>query len=155
MNKTAYVAFGSNMGDSKENIMAAVKALDNVPGIKVAEVSELYKTKPWGYEEQSDFLNACARLDVKLTPEALLGVCLGIEAGMGRIRKETNGPRIIDIDVLYYEGIIRNTDELILPHPRMYERDFVLVPLLDVADDDMKEDIKKSIEILSEHYIVE
>lgn len=155
MNKTAYVAFGSNMGDSKENIMAAVKALDNVPGINVAEVSKLYKTKPWGYEEQSDFLNACARLDVKLTPEALLGVCLGIEAGMGRIRKITNGPRIIDIDVLYYEGIIRNTDELILPHPRMYERDFVLVPLLDVAEDDMKEDIKKSIEILSEHYIVE
>lgn len=155
MSKTAYVALGSNIGDSRENISTAIKALSNVPGIRVAAISGIYKTKPWGYEDQSDFLNACVRLDVNISPEALLGVCLGIEAGMGRIRTMANGPRIIDIDVLIYEGEERNTEELILPHPRIKERDFVMVPLTDITCGKMKEELIDAIGNLTDRYIIE
>lgn len=155
MSSTAYVALGSNMGDSEKNIRDAVAFLDNVPGIKAEQLSDIYKTKPWGYEKQSDFLNACVRLSVEVSPEALLGACLGIEAAMGRVRSITNGPRVIDIDVIYYIGESRSTKELILPHPRVKERDFVLVPLLQVALDDIKEETAEYISRLEEHYIIE
>ena len=95
----------------------------------------MYITKPWGYAEQPDFTNACGRVHTSLSPEALLGVCLGIEAGMGRVRKFRNGPRVIDIDLLLYEGETRDTEELRLPHPGVWKRDFVLLPLRDVADE--------------------
>ncbi len=155
MSKTAYVALGSNMGDSRMNIDTAVTALSNVPGIMVERVSRIYKTRPWGYEEQSDFLNACVRLAVDISPEALLGVCLGIEAGMGRVRRITNGPRIMDMDLLMYEDEKRNTKELVLPHPRIKERDFVMVPLADIADDELKKELTEAICKLSERYIIE
>lgn len=154
MTETAYVALGSNKGDSKSNIKTALTALNSVPGVTVEKVSKIYETKPWGYDEQNNFSNACARLGVSVSPEALLGICLGIEAGMGRIRKLTNGPRIIDIDVIIYMGQTRNTEELVLPHPRMNERDFVLVPLYDVAKDDIKTDIEEMISKLKDRYIV-
>lgn len=154
MAETAYVALGSNMGNSEENIIKAVEALGAVPGVKVESVSEFYETKPWGYEEQNNFCNAAAKLRVEVTPEALLGICLGIEAGMGRLRKINNGPRLIDIDLLIYNGQTRNTKELILPHPGMNERDFVLVPLLDVCDDGMKDNIKEKISQLKEKYVI-
>ena len=150
MAETAYVAFGSNMGDAADNIRTAAQALDSVPGIKVEQVSGIYETKPWGYDNQNNFCNACARLSVDISPETLLGVCLGIEAGMGRVRSITNGPRVIDIDVIIYKGQERNTRELILPHPRMDERDFVLVPLYDVALDDIKEETGNKIRNLKE-----
>ncbi len=155
MSETAYLALGSNMGDGRLNVENAVTALGSVPGITVTSVSAMYITKPWGYENQDDFVNACVKLEADVSPEALLGICLGIEAGMGRIRKFTNGPRIIDIDVLLYGKETRNTKELIVPHPRMYERDFVLVPLLDVADDDIKGDIERAISELDEIYVIE
>ena len=155
MAETAYVAFGSNIGDGRKNIEDAIKALDSVPGISVEKVSSMYITKPWGYTEQDDFVNACARLKADVSPEALLGICLGVEAGMGRERIFTNGPRIIDIDVLLYGNLKRNTNELVLPHPRMYERDFVLIPLSEVVKEDMKRDIEKAISVLSEKYIKE
>lgn len=154
MAETAYVALGSNIGDGRKNIEDAIKALDSVPGLSVESVSPMYVTKPWGYTEQDDFVNACARVDADISPEALLGVCLGIEAGMGRVRKFTNGPRIIDIDVLLYGNEKRNTKELILPHPRMYERDFVLIPLFDVAGDEIKKDVKQAISVLKKKYII-
>lgn len=154
MAETAYVALGSNMGNPQENIMNAVEALRAVPGITVEKVSELYETKPWGYEDQCNFCNAAARLRVNVSPEALLGICLGIEAGMGRVRKIHNGPRIIDIDLLIYNGQERNTDELMLPHPRMNERDFVLVPLLDVIEESRYDEIKVRISELKEKYVV-
>ncbi len=154
MAETAYVALGSNMGDAKKNIETAVNALNAVPGITVEDVSPVYETKPWGYEDQNNFCNACVRLRVDISPEVLLGVCLGVEAGLGRIRKFTNGPRVIDIDVLIYKGQERNTRELILPHPRMNERDFVLVPLKDVAQEDMIASLEEKIRNLTEHYIV-
>lgn len=155
MAETAYVALGSNMGEARENIRMAVDALSRVPGVEVCQLSEIYETKPWGYEEQNNFCNAAARLLVEVSPEALLGICLGIEAGMGRIRRIHNGPRIIDIDVIIYKGQTRNTKELILPHPRMNERDFVLVPLLDVSEDDIKQEICENIKKLKDKYVIE
>ena len=134
MYKTAYLAFGSNIGDGTKTVHAAWDALSRVPGVKPEQLSDMYITKPWGYTDQPDFTNACGRIRTSLSPEALLGVCLGIEAGMGRVRKFKNGPRVIDIDLLLYEGETRDTPELILPHPRMPERTFVLEPLLEISD---------------------
>lgn len=141
MLKKAYLALGSNIGNGSEHLNEAIKALGLVPGVSVTKVSEYYITKPWGYTEQPDFTNACCEVETSLSPEALLGVCLGIEAGFGRIREFRNGPRILDLDLLMYEGEERNTRELILPHPRMTEREFVLLPLNDIAVDDMVLDL--------------
>ena len=134
MLKTAYLAFGSNIGDGEKTILAAWDALSRVPGVSVQDLSKMYITKPWGYADQPDFTNACGRIQTSLSPEALLGVCLGVEAGMGRVRKFRNGPRVIVIDLLLYEGETRDTEELCLPHPGVWKRDFVLLPLMDVAD---------------------
>lgn len=135
MLKKAYLALGSNIGNGAEHLDSAIQALGLVPGVSVTAVSGYYITKPWGYADQPDFTNACCEVETSLSPEALLGVCLGIEAGFGRIREFKNGPRILDIDVLLYEGETRNTEELIIPHPRMFERDFVMIPLRDLARD--------------------
>lgn len=135
MTNKAYIALGSNMGDAAKNLNDALKALDLVPGVTVTKVSKYYITEPWGYADQPDFTNACCEVETSLSPEALLGVCLGVEAGMGRVRQIKNGPRVIDLDLLLYGEECRNTEELILPHPRMMERAFVLQPLNDLAED--------------------
>lgn len=134
MDKTAYIAFGSNMGDSRKIIQNAYAALDLVPGVKTQQLSSFYLTKPWGYTDQPDFINACCRLKTTLSPEALLGVCLGIEAAAGRVRQIKNGPRVLDMDLLLYEDEKRDTQELRLPHPGLLERIFVLEPLRDVCE---------------------
>ena len=128
MAEKAYIALGSNMGDPDANLNEALGALDLVPGVKVTKVSGYYVTEPWGYADQPDFTNT-------LSPEALLGVCLGIEAGMGRVRQIKNGPRVIDLDLLLYGEEERHTPELTLPHPRMWEREFVLFPLRELSED--------------------
>ncbi len=147
MTETAYLALGSNIGDAMQNLDDAVAALKLVPGVEVDRVSSYYITKPWGVEDQPDFVNACVCVKTNLSPQALLGVCLGIEAGMGRVRMIKNGPRVIDIDVLLYNDIYINTDELILPHPRIKEREFVLIPLLDISKEGkvLNFDIKKAL----------
>lgn len=134
MLKKAYLAFGSNIGNGEAHVREAWAALSLVPGVWPKQLSGMYITAPWGYKDQPDFTNACGLVETLLSPEALLGVCLGIEAGMGRVRQIRNGPRVIDIDLLLYEGETRNTRELILPHPRMLERTFVLEPLSELAE---------------------
>lgn len=128
----AYVAFGTNLGDRMENITVALEALDRVPDTKVLARSHIYETAPWGYLDQPNFLNGVAQIETDLSPAALLGALLGIEAAMGRLRTIKNGPRVIDLDLLLYDDVISNTKELILPHPRMLERAFVLKPLTDL-----------------------
>lgn len=155
MTETAYVALGSNMGDGEKNILSALEFLGAVPGIKVCKVSKMYKTKPWGGVKQDDFVNACAKLNVKLSPQALLGAALGVEAAMGRVRKITNGPRVIDIDILMYGDVSCNSEELILPHPRMNERDFVLIPLYDVVEEKGKQAVEAALCNLKERYVIE
>ena len=147
--KKAYLAFGSNIGDGAGHVVQAWEALALVPGIRPLRLSKLYRTAPWGYTEQPDFINACGLIETSLSPEALLGVCLGIEAGMGRVRQIKNGPRVIDVDLLLYEGETRETEALILPHPRMWERTFVLEPLSDVAESpDLQDRIRTSLQQL-------
>ncbi len=131
----AVLGLGTNMGDREGNINAALESLALVPGVSVLRSSSLYETEPWGYKEQPNFYNIVCEAETTLTPNALLGVCLGIEAAMGRVRQFKNGPRIIDIDVLVYENEVSNTPELILPHPRIGERAFVLVPMQELYGD--------------------
>lgn len=130
----AILGIGTNMGDRLKNLEYAVTALNKVPMVKITESSFVYETKPWGFTEQQNFYNAVLKVQTELSPNALLGVCLGIEAGMGRIREFKNGPRIIDIDLLLYENEESDTTELKLPHPFIRERDFVLAPLKDLFD---------------------
>ena len=129
----AYIAFGANLGDGEKTIRAAYAALSLVPGLKPRALSAMYVTKPWGYADQPDFVNACCRVETALSPQALLGVCLGIEAAYGRVRTVKNGPRILDMDLLLCGDAVCSTPELTLPHPGLTQRDFVLRPLLDVC----------------------
>ena len=132
---TAVIGLGTNMGDRKKNLDEAVRALSLLPRTKVAKASGVYRTKPVGYADQEDFYNAVLLVETELSPQALLGACLGIEAAMGRVRLVPNGPRIIDIDLLLYENCRFDSYELTLPHPRMKERAFVMRPLLDLFPD--------------------
>lgn len=145
----AVIGIGTNLGDRYQNIEDAVKALSLIPGVKVLRESSVYETEPWGFTEQPGFYNNVIEVESEKSPEALLGICLGIEAGMGRVREFTYGPRIIDLDLLFYENEKRNTAELVLPHPLIGERDFVLVPLkelfntMDVYGFDYSEEYEK------------
>jgi len=129
---TVVLGLGSNLGDKRKNLNMAVHALSLLPDTKITAVSGIYQTKPVGYDEQDDFLNAAVCIETNLSPHAILGACLGIEASMGRVRLHKNGPRTIDIDVLIYESYFSDSFELSLPHPRIKERAFVMVPMLDL-----------------------
>ena len=131
MNK-AYLGIGTNIGNREENLKNALASLSLLPMTKVTAISKVYETEPVGYANQDDFLNIAVEVETELTAQNLLGACLGIEAGLGRVRKIKNGPRIIDIDLLLYNDEEYDTATLVLPHPRMFERDFVLQPLLDI-----------------------
>ncbi|MBR4765284.1 MAG: 2-amino-4-hydroxy-6-hydroxymethyldihydropteridine diphosphokinase [Clostridia bacterium] len=117
------------------NLRLALDALSLLPSTSVTDISPVYETEPVGYADQPDFLNAVCCVETELSPRALLGACLGIEAALGRIRTFKNGPRVIDLDLLLYECVTVKTDELTLPHPRMGERAFVLCPLADIFTD--------------------
>lgn len=133
--RRATLGLGGNVGDPVRAMAEAVRALDARADCRVLAVSRLYRTPPWGKTDQDWFFNACALIETKLLPEALLDTCLGIEREMKRERKERWGPRTIDIDVLTYEGVAQAGGRLELPHPRMTGRGFVLMPLADVAAD--------------------
>ena len=143
----AYLGIGTNLGDKIRNLRDAISALNLLPLTKVADCSDVYETDPVGYDNQEDFLNIVVEIETSLNSDSLLGAALGIEAGLGRVRTIKNGPRIIDIDLLLYENEVKNTEALILPHPRMMERDFVLVPLLDLNFDDIldREKVKNAL----------
>lgn len=126
------LGIGTNIGDRVQNINNAVESLNLLPETKVTEISKIYETEPWGFTEQNRFLNCAVIVDTKLSPNALLGACLGIEAGLGRVREFKNGPRIIDIDILLADGFTSSSEELTVPHKYILQRDFVLVPLHDL-----------------------
>lgn len=126
------IGVGTNIGDRRLNIERAAEAIGLVPKTQVLRVSSIYETAPVGYEEQDNFYNACFEIESTLTPNEILGVCLGIEAGFGRVRTVKDGPRTLDLDVILYEGGIMNTENLSLPHPRYHQRRFVLIPLLEL-----------------------
>jgi 2-amino-4-hydroxy-6-hydroxymethyldihydropteridine diphosphokinase len=123
------------MGDRSANMRAAVERLNSEPGIAVTRVSHVYETAPVGGVEQPDYYNAAIEIETDLEPGALLGACLSIEQELGRVRAEKWGPRVIDIDILLYADSIIDTPDLIVPHPLMAERVFVLYPLAGIAPD--------------------
>lgn len=132
---TAFIGFGSNIGDRKKNIENAVKLLENSPYIKIAKKSSLYITEPIGYVGQDCFLNSVIEVTTTLSPDDLLHWCQMIEDKMGRVRTMLWGPRLIDLDILLYDEDIVEDDELIIPHPLMHNRRFVLTPLAEIAPD--------------------
>lgn len=131
------LGLGGNMGDMSAHLDMAIDALGALPHTAVLRESKRYVTAPVGYADQPDFLNSVVEIETDLSAQALLGACLGIEAALGRVRLFRNGPRVIDIDVLLCDGYESNCDELTVPHPRMHERAFVLVPLRDLYPDGM------------------
>lgn len=131
----AYLGLGSNLGDREALLRAAITALDATPNVRVTAISSLYETPPWGPVPQGPYLNACIALDTTLSPRELLTLCLAIERDHGRERAIRWGPRTLDIDVLLYGDESIDEEGLIVPHPRMTERAFVLVPLGEIAPD--------------------
>jgi 2-amino-4-hydroxy-6-hydroxymethyldihydropteridine diphosphokinase len=128
------IAMGSNLGDSHQILEAALKTLAHHPDIKVEALSSYYETAPVG-PPQPDYLNICAVLRTTLSAQTLLTVLLEIEKQFGRVRRERWGPRLLDLDLLLYDDQIIEEPNLQVPHPRMHERAFVLVPLSEIAPD--------------------
>ena len=132
----AYVALGSNLGDSRQHLMDAMEALAALPHTELIARSRIYCTPPWGVVDQPDFLNAAVMLETALEPHDLLDALLTIERAAGRQRNgERWGPRTLDLDLLYVAGRTVNDERLTLPHPHIADRAFVLLPLHDIAPD--------------------
>ena len=131
-----YIALGSNLGDRAHNLAAAREALAE-GAVDISAVSSVYETEPWGPKPQGPYLNQVVRATTRLAPKALLARLLEIERALGRERGGTEryGPRIIDLDILLYDDLLLREPDLQLPHPRMLERAFVLVPLAEIAPD--------------------
>ena len=130
-----YLSVGSHLGDRAEYIRQAIEYVGASDKIQLKSVSSLYETPPWGNINQPSFLNGAFSLVSTISPQELLGLCQSVEQSLGRVRHEHWGPRTIDIDLLYIDGMRLNTPELVLPHPYMLERAFVLVPLVEIAPD--------------------
>jgi len=131
----AAIGLGSNVGDKRANLDGAVERLAGVAGVRVTARSGYYRTEPWGFTDQDWFLNACVAVTTTLPPQALLAACLAVEQQMGRRRAERWGPRIIDLDVLFYGDEVLDEPGLEVPHPRLLERAFVLAPLAEIRPD--------------------
>ena len=128
-----YLSLGANLGDRAETIREALRRLAGMAGTKLLQVAPFYETAPWGKTDQPGFINTCAELSTEMEPVAFLHCCQRIEKDLGRVRHEHWGARTIDIDMLVAEGAELDTEELHLPHPYLFERAFVLVPLADIA----------------------
>jgi 2-amino-4-hydroxy-6-hydroxymethyldihydropteridine diphosphokinase len=128
-----YLALGTNLGNRLENLAAARSRLGSVA--QVLACSPVYETPPWGYQEQPAFLNQVIKAESNLSPQELLAHLKSIEAQMGRQPVIRFGPRLIDLDILLYDDLVLNVPGLSIPHPRLAERAFVLVPLVDLAPD--------------------
>jgi 2-amino-4-hydroxy-6-hydroxymethyldihydropteridine diphosphokinase len=128
-----YLALGSNLGDRLANLKQAIAAL--TPQIDVKAKSQVYETPPWGIEDQPKFLNQVVKAKTYLEPEQLLKHLKRLEVALGRKESIPNGPRLIDMDILFFDDLVLNTPALVIPHPRLHERGFVLLPLMDIAPD--------------------
>ncbi|HEY8532139.1 MAG TPA: 2-amino-4-hydroxy-6-hydroxymethyldihydropteridine diphosphokinase [Limnochorda sp.] len=130
--RRAFLGLGSNVGDRRGLLREALGRIDALPATRVLRTSSLYETEPWGGVPQPRYLNLVAEIETGLAPEELLEHVLAIEADLGRVRTVRWGPRTIDVDLLWMEGEERATERLTLPHPRLVERAFVLVPLAEL-----------------------
>ena len=131
-----FIGMGSNLGDREARLAEALAALAELPGSRLVRASRVYETAPVGGPPQGPYLNAVAELESDLAPQAVLQALLAIEAAAGRLRNgQRNGPRELDLDLLLYADQVLETDELIVPHPRLHLRAFVLEPLVELAAD--------------------
>jgi 2-amino-4-hydroxy-6-hydroxymethyldihydropteridine diphosphokinase len=128
-----YLALGSNLGNRAANLKEAIASLP--PQMEVKAKSKVYETPPWGYAEQEKFLNQVLKVNTYLTPEQLLKHLKRLEVALGRKASFQNGPRLIDIDILFYDNLVFESPALVIPHPRVHERGFVLLPMMDIAPD--------------------
>ena len=131
----AHIGLGSNLGNREAALRSALEALGGMPGIRVVRVSAFIETAPAGGPPQPSYLNAAAEIETDLPPHRILECLLEIESRLGRVRAERWGPRVIDLDLLLREDTVLNEPDLIVPHPRMHERRFVLEPLAEIAPD--------------------
>lgn len=129
----AFLALGSNLGDRYGCLCSAIDSLSAIDGIEVVAQSSIYETKAVGFTDQPDFLNMAIRIRTLLTPEQLLSACMSVEQKYGRVREQKWGPRTLDIDVLFYGKLVIEHSNLLVPHPRLQERAFVVLPLWDLA----------------------
>ena len=127
-----YIALGSNLDQPSEQIYNAINSIDAIYNLSVTHLSSLYKTKPIGKIDQPDFINAAIEVEGHISPENLHTALQDIETKAGRIRKELNEPRTLDLDILLIDDLIMKTKKLTVPHPRMHQRQFVIVPLFEI-----------------------
>ena len=148
MKHTAYIAVGSNIGKPLQNCIEAIHKISKNDYIKITSKSSFYQTSPIGNIKQECFVNSVVKINTSLNPESLLSYLLGIETEMGRVRKEKWGPRIIDLDILFYDSLILNKEAITIPHPEIQKRNFVLIPLCEIAENLIHPNLKKTIRTL-------
>lgn len=138
----AYIALGSNIGDARVHFDGAAQRLSDHGN--VLKRSRLYRTKPWGFAEQADFTNAALMLETALSPAALMQALQDVEGQLGKVVVRENGPRTLDLDILFYDDVCLDAEGLVIPHPRAHERDFVLMPMCDIAPDWMHPSLQQT-----------
>jgi len=143
MNHTVYLSLGSNLGNRAANLKEALSSLP--PQMEVKAKSKVYETPPWGYTDQPNFLNQVVKVNTYVEPEPLLKHLKRLEIALGRKESFQYGPRLIDMDILFYDTLVLETPVLVLPHPQVHKRGFVLMPMMDIAPDLVHPVLKKSI----------
>jgi 2-amino-4-hydroxy-6-hydroxymethyldihydropteridine diphosphokinase len=138
-----YLALGTNLGDRMDNLRRAIAA--QPPTVRVTALSPAYETPPWGYADQPAFLNMTLAAETDLEPLVLIDFLKKLETDLGREKTFRNGPRLIDMDILFYDDIIFEQSDLVIPHPRLHERAFVLVPLNDIAPELVHPVLKRTV----------
>jgi 2-amino-4-hydroxy-6-hydroxymethyldihydropteridine diphosphokinase len=148
-----YLALGTNLGDRLANLKQAISAL--TPQLEVKAKSQVYETPPWGFEDQPKFLNQVIKANTYLDPEPLLKHLKRLEVALGRKESFPNGPRLIDLDILFYDDLVMDKPSIVIPHPRLQERGFVLLPLMEIAPNLVHPVNKKSVREMAEMCNVE
>jgi 2-amino-4-hydroxy-6-hydroxymethyldihydropteridine diphosphokinase len=144
--KTVYLSLGSNLGDRQANLRAAIQNLEELG--RVTATSSFYETEPVAVKDQPWFLNCAVKLETELMPKQLMKAVLALEERMGRRRKQSKGPRTIDVDILLFGNSLIESKELVVPHPRMHDRRFVLEPMVEIAGDVRHPGLKKTMQEL-------
>lgn len=145
MRHTAFLSIGSNIGDRLENCKKAIARLAGYEGIEIIKKSSFYETEPWGEIEQAWFFNCVIEIKTELVVKDLLFLLLNIEKEFGRNRAEKGGPRVLDIDILFFDKEIIQSEDMVIPHPFLHQRRFVLMPLSEIAPDFIHPVLKKNV----------
>ena len=140
-----FISIGSNTGDKSLNCRRAFELLSGNPAITIVKLSSFYETQPWGYKDQPSFVNAAVEITTALSPVELLAHLKSIESGMGRTAAHRWGPRVIDLDIIFYNGFVTETSALTIPHPHAHERAFVLIPLKVIIPEFVLRVLKKTV----------